>query len=131
MLGFLEGEDFVPEVFVEHLWLAYRRCLLTEKKPVGERVELVDLLPELAMLNQGPRFKLDPTRENFRPYGKVRLAFDLARLRKSGTLTHQGYRLSLGTATIGTTRQKDRVLYLEEGGRGQYYLSLAFSGESK
>jgi hypothetical protein len=130
-LQFLDGEEFSPEVYVERLWQAYRRCLLAERKPVGERIELVDLLPELAMLNQGPRFKTDPTRENFKPYGKVRLAYDLARLRKSGTLTHQGHRLSLGTATIGTTRQKDRVLYLEEGGRGQYYLTLAFSGEQK
>lgn len=130
-LQFLEGEEFQPEVYVDRLWQAYRRCLLTDRKPVGERVELVDLLPELAMLNQGPRFRIDPIRENFKPYGKVRLAFDLARLRKSGTLVHQGHRLSLGTATIGTTRDKDRVLYLEEGGRGQFYLTLAFSGESK
>ncbi len=78
------------------------------------------------MLMQNDRFKTDPTRENFKPYGKVRLAFDLARLRRSGQLEHQGARLTLGTATMGSTKDKSRVLYLEDAGRGQFYLSLAF-----
>lgn len=127
-LSALEGEEFDGKRYVELLWLAYRRALLTFNRPYGERVDLVDLLPELAVLQQSDRFKADPTRENFRPYGKVRLAYDLARLRRSGQLEHNGARLTLGTATMGTTKQKDRVLYLEEAGRGQYYLSLAFSG---
>lgn len=127
-LNALEGEEFDPKRFLELLWLAYRRALLTVGRPAGERVDLVDLLPELAILQQSDRFKADPTRENFRPYGKVRLAYDLARLRRSGHLDHNGARLTLGTATMGTTKQKDRVLYLEEAGRGQYYLSLAFGG---
>lgn len=127
-LAALEGDNFDPKKHLEQLHLAYRRCLLAEQKNPGDRVDLVDLLPELALLQQSERFRLDPTRENFKPYGKVRLGYDLARLRRAGQLEHQGTRLTLGTATMGTTKHKERVLYLEEAGRGQFYLSLAFVG---
>lgn len=126
----LEGESFAPEEFLAKLYAAYRRALVMAQLKFGERVELVDLLPELAFLMQGEKFRKDPTRESFRPYGKVRFAYDLARLRRSRKLEHLGSRLSLGTATLGTTRNKDRVLFLEEAGQGQYYLSLAFQGVS-
>ena len=123
MLHALEGKGFEPEIYLERLYKAYTRLA----KGPGDRVELVDLLPEIALLSQGEDFRKDPTRENFKPYGRVRLAFDLARLRRAGALNHGGKRLTLGTATIGTTRQKDRVMWLEEGqGRGQFYLTAAF-----
>ncbi|MBI3927400.1 MAG: hypothetical protein HY319_17815 [Armatimonadetes bacterium] len=123
----LEGEAFDPQSYFDQLQTAYRRVKAQSDARPGERVELVELLPELAFLMQSPKFRSNPVRENFRPYGKVRLAYDLARLKRSGTLGKDGVRLTLGTATIGTTRKKDRVLYLEDfGGRGQYYLSIAF-----
>ncbi len=128
LLASLESEGFEPSEYLARLHLAYRRCLLSQGLKPGDRVELMDLLPELAFLSQSDRFRKDPTRESFRPYGKVRLAYDLSRLRRSGTLEHQGARLTLGTATLGTARHKDRVLFLEEAGQGQYYLTLAFQG---
>ena len=125
MLAALEGDGFVPEEYFERLHEAYRRCAIG--KSAGERVELADLLPELAFLMQDKRFKTDPTRDHFRPYGKVRLAYDLSRLRRAGLLSHKGVRLTLGVATLGTTKSKDRVLFLEDiAGKGQYYLSVAF-----
>lgn len=128
LLASLETTDFVAEEFLVRVWEAYRRCLTSAGLKAGERVELVDLLPELAFLMQSERFRKDPTREAFKPYGKVRFAYDLARLRRSRQLEHQGHRLTLGTATLGSTRHKDRVLFLEEAGQGQYYLTLAFTG---
>ncbi len=123
MLQALEGKSFDPESYLARLYQAYERSAPREQ----DRVELIDLLPEIALLSQSDDFRKDPTRENYKPYGRVRLAYDLARLRKNGTLTHQGKRLTLGTATIGTTKHKDRVLFLEEGqGRGQFYLTAAF-----
>lgn len=124
LLSSLETSDFSPEDYLSKLHEAYRRALGNHKW--GERVDLVEVLPELAFLLQSDRFRGDPTRESFRPYGKVRFAYDLARLRKSRVLEIQGSRLTLGTATLGSTRNKERVLYLEEAGQGQYYLSLAF-----
>lgn len=129
MLEALAGRDFSGEAWFDVLLQAYRRVL--GGKPMGERVALVDLLPEIAFLVQSERFRRDPSRDHYQPYGRVRLAFDLARLRKSGVLRRHGLRVSLGSATLGTTRKKDDVLYLEdEGGRGQYYLSLWFAPDA-
>lgn len=123
----LDQDGVSSEEFIQRLYTAYRKTLAAQHRRPGDRVELVELLPELALLAQSPKFKKDPTRENFRPYGRVRLAWDLARLRRDGVLECQGRRVTLGTATIGTTKKKDQVLYLEgPGGKGQYYLSLAF-----
>lgn len=130
MLASLDGGDFIPEEYLHRVWEAYRRCLAAGGLKAGDRVELMDLLPELAFLMQSDRFRKDPTRETFKPYGKVRFAYDLARLRRSRQLEYQGARLTLGTATLGSTRQKDRVLFLEEAGQGQYYLTIAFAGGS-
>lgn len=126
----LEGDAFQPEAYLHHLYQAYRRVLLSQQARPGERVELVELLPELAFLLQNEKFRREPSRETFRPYGKARFAFDLARLRRARTLEIQSQRLNLGTATLGSTRNKERVLYLEEAGQGQYYLSLSFQGVS-
>ena len=128
LLASLESADFEPADYLKSVFEAYRRTLSGQGAKWGERVDLVDLLPELAFLRQSERFRKDPTRETFKPYGKVRFAYDLARLRKARQLEHQGARLTLGTATLGSTRQKDRVLFLEEAGQGQFYLSIAFQG---
>jgi len=126
MLEALQTADFSPEAFFDRLLGAYRRVL--GGRAMGERVNLVDLLPEVAFLGQSDRFRKDPSRDHFQPYGRVRLAWDLARLRRSGTLSRKGLRLGLGSATMATTRNKDAVLFLEdEAGRGQYYLSLWFA----
>jgi len=128
MLEALQTDGFDTEAFFDRLLSAYRRILAG--RPAGERVNLVEVLPEVAFLSQSQRFRRDPLRDHFQPYGRVRLAWDLARLRRCGGLHRNGWRLGLGTATMGTTRNKQDVLYLEdEGGRGQYYLSLWFSPE--
>ncbi len=128
LLASLESSDFEPAEYLRRVFEAYRRTLGAQGLKWGERVDLVELLPELAFLQQSERFRKDPVREAFKPYGKVRFAYDLARLRKARQLEHQGARLTLGTATLGSTRQKDRVLFLEEAGQGQFYLSIAFQG---
>ncbi|MFN8607566.1 MAG: hypothetical protein U0931_08540 [Vulcanimicrobiota bacterium] len=128
LLASLDSSDFEPTDYLARVHEAYRRTLASQGLKWGERVDLVEILPELAFLQQSERFRKDPVREAFKPYGKVRFAYDLARLRRARQLEHQGARLTLGTATLGSTRQKDRVLFLEEAGQGQYYLSIAFQG---
>ena len=123
----LEG-PFDPEEYLRCLFRAYRRRLEVCQLSAGERVDLVDVLPELTLLLQPESFQREPSKENFRAYGKVRFAFDLARLRRSGKLDYKGFRLTLGSATVGSTRDKSRVLFLEEGHKGQYFLSMSFTG---
>jgi hypothetical protein len=122
----LEGEDWEPEAFLARLRQAWIRA-------GGDGwVELVDVLPELALLNQPPAFRKDPTAGRFVPYPRVQLAYDLWRLRRDRCLAADGWRLTLGTATGGSTRDKSRVLWLEDGrGGGQYHLSVRFVKEAR
>lgn len=114
--------------FFSALQEAYQTELFRMRKPPGERVEIVSLLPRIAFLSQNSRFKSEPLSANYRSYGRFHLAWDLAALRQKGLLEHQGYRLNLGAATGASTKNKKNVLYIEEGaGRGQYYLSLWFT----
>ncbi len=116
------------EGFFEALLEAYRTELFRERKPAGERVEIVRLLPGVAFLFQSARFLSEPLSGNYRSYGRFHLAWDLSALRQRGLLEQQGYRLNLGAATGSSTKNKKNVLYIEEGaGRGQYYLSLWFT----
>ncbi|MCF8130263.1 MAG: hypothetical protein K9N10_17270 [Deltaproteobacteria bacterium] len=116
------------ERFFEALLEAYRTELFRIRKPAGERLEIVSLLPGVAFLFQSARFRLEPLSGNYRSYGRFNMAWDLASLRRKGLLEQQGYRLNLGAATGSSTKNKKNVLYIEEGaGRGQYYLSLWFT----
>ena len=126
----LEGRDFDAGRFFDQLLAAYQIHLHRRGEAFGARVDIVDLIAEVAFVRQGKAFYEDPRPENFMPYGRVQLAYDLARLRRAGKLSHRGFRLGLGAATGGSTRQKADVLYLEdERGSGQWYLSLRFSRE--
>jgi hypothetical protein len=128
----LEGKGFDPTRYFEQVLGAWQVRLHRAGQPFGARVDLVDLLPEIAFVRQGTAFLEDPQRENFVPYSRVQMAYDLARLRRAGKLAHNGLRLSLGSATGGSTKQKSRVLYLEdERGNGQWYLSIRFAREGE
>jgi len=117
-----------PERFFEALLEAYRTELFRVRKPAGERLEIVSLLPGVAFLFQNARFQLEPLSGNYRSYGRFNMAWDLASLRRKGLLEQKGFRLNLGAATGSSTKNKKSVLYIEEGaGRGQYYLSLWFT----
>lgn len=128
----LEGKSFDPAQFFEQVLQAYQVRLHRLQQPAGARVDLIDLLAEIAFIRQGAAFMEDPQRDHFVPYSRVQLAYDLARLRRAGKLSHRGLRLGLGSATAGTTKQKSRVLYLEdERGNGQWYLSIRFTREGE
>jgi hypothetical protein len=116
------------EQFFDALYDAYRMQLFEKKSHRDERVVLTDLLARMALSFQSDKFRSDPVAGNYRSYGRVRMAYDLSKLRRNGLLQRNGRRLNLGTATGSSTRNKKGVLYIEEGpGRGQYYLSIWFS----
>lgn len=126
----LEG-GWSSETFFDALHGAYERELLEAGAPKGERVALTRVLAPVAMAFQNDRFRNDPIAAHYQAYGRVRLAYDLARLRRQGLLQRKGWRLNLGTATGSSTRDKKGVLYVEETpGQGQYYLTLWFTPQA-
>ncbi len=119
---------FAPERFFDECLTAYRAALAARGRTFGERVEILDFLPYLAVEKQSKRFRASPARESFTPYGKARFAFDVLRLRKAGALARKGFRLNFGVTTGTTATQKDRVIYLEdEHGDGEYKLTVFFT----
>jgi hypothetical protein len=122
----LEGSDWDPSAFL----VCLRQAWLRASRGAEAWVELTDVLPEVALLRQGRRFRRDPTTRHFEPYPAVRFAYDLWRLRRDRVLATGGWRLSLGPATGGSTRDRGRVLLLEDArGQGQYHLTLRFVRE--
>lgn len=91
----------------------------------GGWVEIQAVLFEMAMLRQPAKFRCDPLPANLSGYGKARFLFDLYQLGKSGGLVRDGLRLTLGPASGGSTRDKHKVFFVEDGdGRGAYHLTL-------
>jgi hypothetical protein len=116
------------ERFFEALYKAYKIWLSERKAPMGERAPLAELLAFVALFFQSDRFRTDPKSANYRNYGRVRMAYDLSKLRRNGILSRKGRRLNLGTATGVSTQDKKGVLFVEDSpGQGQYYLSIWFS----
>ncbi|MCB9883063.1 MAG: hypothetical protein H6832_17050 [Planctomycetes bacterium] len=112
------GADVMFDAFAS----AYRARLGRENKPAGERVFLVDLLPEL---------QLEASLRGLRGVieDKAALAYCLDRLAREGALEREGQRIELGTATGGSTKDKKRVVFLRHGlGGGQYYLTARVGG---
>lgn len=115
------------EAFFEAAWSAYRGRLGREGKPLGERIHIVDLVPELTLEFAERKLWKTNRREGPRAMTRLDLAFCLDRLAHEGGLQQGSLRLELGTATGGSTKDKKNVLFLEAGmGGGQYYLSLRF-----
>lgn len=116
-----------PERFIEELFFAYRAVLGRLGKTMGERIDIAEILPYVALLQQGPGFCSNPLRESFRSFGRAHFLFGLSRLRSLRILEYQEYRLDLGTATGDSARKKKRVFFIPDGfGGGQLYLSIRF-----
>jgi hypothetical protein len=94
----------------------------------GDRVEILDFLPHLALQLQGERFRANPKARNYREYTRARFAFDVLQLQRLGKLVQNRQRLNLGVATGTTASQRNRAIWLEdEHGEGEFKLTVYFS----
>src|SRR5262249_61622283 len=91
-----------------------RQLVTAEARPVGTRVLLSRLFPEVTRML---------TRSRRRSYPRAQFAFDLARLRRERHLHHDGLRIDLEVATGGAAVQRRTVVWLEdEVGTRHHYL---------
>lgn len=125
-----QGQElFCQEMFAD-IWTAYKIMLRCRRKGIGDRVPLHDIWAILAVLRQSNEFAESGTASSFREYSRAQFCWDIVRLRRCGGLQRGGLRLNLSTATIGTTKNKEQVFWLDDGvGSGQYYLSLWFQNK--
>jgi hypothetical protein len=122
-----------PTKFVARLHAAYRRHCGVGGLPEGSRVFLLDLLSELVLLMQPESFRLNPAREKFVEYPRVRFSFDLFRLKQGGPLTVGDVQLKLHVANFDATTEKAKALWVpnSEEGDGTHYSYMSFSPQPK
>lgn len=118
------------EPFFDRLQFAYDMARRARGDAPGDRVDLVDLLTPLTVLSSDAEAWSSADLSELPPYPRPLLAYQIAKLRRDGLLAQNGRRLDLGTATGGSTDDKQQVLFIPSGrGEGQYYLSIRFTDE--
>ena len=111
--------------FWQALKAAYDIVLLKDGKPAGERIDIVDVLVPMAWI-----WPHAVQLKKVTQFPRYLLAYQIQKLRQDGLIAHNGYRLDLGTATGGSTKNKANVLFIPMGPtEGQYYLTMCFRRE--
>jgi hypothetical protein len=110
------------------LFEAYLRVVKLQDKPMGFRTGIVDVFRELVIVRQPLGFRRDPNKGRFVDYPKPHFAYDMLQLRQSKKLEYDGYRLNLGTATIDTTSDSSKAMFLATGANeGAFIKDLYFA----
>ncbi|MFZ5479355.1 MAG: hypothetical protein ACOZNI_21505 [Myxococcota bacterium] len=123
----IEGRGWDPAA--QHRLL--RRAWARLRAETGQDwIELADVLPEVTLLRQPRAFRAEPVGKRFEPYPRASFVYDLWRLRRDRMLSVDGWRLSLGPATGGSTMDRQRVFFVEDDrGQGQWQLTVRFTKE--
>jgi hypothetical protein len=101
------GGNFNGQAFFGACRKAWSAACGAGEAGTGERVELLDFLPYLALF-----------------------AFDVMQLRNQSGFTQDGWRFNLGVATGTTASKKDRSIFFEdENGNGEFKLTVFFVRE--
>lgn len=125
----LEGRRLNEEQFLNRLYEAWQRVVERNQRNQGngrpERAPIIEVLFEFWLLSQPRGFRQDPTRENFRGYGRAQFSYDMYRLRTRRMLGHE---LNLVVATRAFTVRRQLHLWIpdNEHGDGQRYSHLYF-----
>ncbi len=124
-------KGFDPEGFFARCLAAWRAARAA-RRIEGERVEILQILPYLAIEAQPKRFKETPSIKNYKGYSRGRFAYEVHLLRRARGFLQDGVRLNLGVATGTTASKKKRVIYFEdERGNGEYKLTVFFTRDER
>ncbi|MBI2373813.1 MAG: hypothetical protein HYV07_07430 [Deltaproteobacteria bacterium] len=108
----------------------YLSAVGAEGRRDGDRLEINQVLPYIALQRQSKQFSVSPEPSKFRAYSRAHFAFDVMRLRESAGLIQGGLRLNLGVATGNSATDRNRSLFIEDReGTGEYKLTLFFTRE--
>uniref|UniRef100_A0A7C4CF42 Uncharacterized protein n=1 Tax=candidate division WOR-3 bacterium TaxID=2052148 RepID=A0A7C4CF42_UNCW3 len=127
----LQKKAAAPEDFARRLHAAYRRACAAANVAEGGRVFLVNILAELVMMLQPESFRVNPAKEKFVEYPRVRFSYDLFRLRQAGVAAAGGAKLRLHVANFDATTEKARAFWVpdNEEGEGTHYSYLSFGSD--
>ncbi|MFH1077091.1 MAG: hypothetical protein V1753_09735 [Pseudomonadota bacterium] len=121
------NEPLDEPVFIKNLEVAYNKACMQEGKKTGEgsAVPICMVMQEMTFLRQKRDFLINPIKENFSSYGRVKFSYDLARLKNR---TYKDKKLALVVAAMAQTKQQESSLWVPNlpGGDGSHYTSLSF-----
>jgi hypothetical protein len=123
------NQPFFAKEYFEKLLLAYERVLLFQRLNFSEKVFLVDLLSELVFLLQKKEFHVNPKKENFKEYPRIKFSYDLYRLKTSLGNTTDNYRFKLWVAPFDATLDRRKSIWIPnniETGEGTYFSFISF-----
>lgn len=109
------GSGIEAERFPRILQHAYQRTCTRINNPIGQRVPINAVLPEVAFLIQKDAFFHNPARENYRSYSRADFSYDLYRLRSA--LVASG--LKLAVAVRAYTQRRQDFLWIPDNDQGQ------------
>jgi hypothetical protein len=114
--------------FIEVLHKGYKRTLKACGKEDGERLPIMGVLKEIVFQIQDEKFLSDPSRGNFRPFGRIQFAMQLYQLRKKGLLRWKDKDLHLMVAPFDATFKKRMFLWVpdDEMGEGTRFSHILF-----
>ncbi len=109
----------------QKLYEAYKRTILLKKRPFGDRALLTEVLTQFVFLNQPKKFFIEPKRENYNEFSRMKLGYLIYQLKRGG-YTRQGMRLYV--ATFDATLNKLQFLWVPENeqGEGTHYAYISF-----
>ncbi len=111
------------------LYEAYVRVVKLQDKTLGARVSIVDVFRELVIVRQPLGFRKDPNKGRFVDYPKTHFAYDMLQLRQSKKMVHNGLHLNLGTATIDTTSDSTKAMFLATGANEGAFIKDLYFGK--
>lgn len=117
--------------FIKELYLSYRQALARGKCEKEEReqpsaVPIGIAMQELAFFKQKRSFRIDPKKENFTSYGRVKFSYDLARLQ---VRRFEEEELRLVVASMEQTKKGETSLWVPKlpQGDGTHYAFVVFA----
>ena len=127
----LNDPSLDDEQFIKELYMAYTRAFVRGegRKDEGEQLPAVPIgvvMQEIAFLKQKRSFRIDPKKENFTSYGRVKFSYDLARLK---TRRCGEKELRLVIASMEQTKKEETSLWVPKipQGDGTHYAFVVFN----
>lgn len=138
VISLLKGLNDPPlddERFIKKLYTSYSRALSIERRKGEERknekerlsaVPIGAVMQEIAFLKQKRSFYIDPKKENFTSYGRVKFSYDLARLK---IRRFEKKELRLVVASMEQTKKEETSLWVPKipQGDGTHYAFVVFN----
>jgi hypothetical protein len=120
----VDSQELLAELFE-----AYVRVVKLQDKTMGARASIVDVFRELVIVRQPLGFRKDPNKGRFVDYPKTHFAYDMLQLRQSKKMTYNGLHLNLGTATIDTTSDSTKAMFLATGANEGAFIKDLYFGK--